>query len=170
MDQREQDEFGDADPNGNDEVVSATGKKLRKLSRAMMPKWKVRQLKVVQGGICPLCGKPVDLGVAREGVVDHDHETGEIRGVLHRSCNSGEGKASNAIGSWIVKSMDQKAIIEGVVRLYNYYMQPGTGMMYPTHKSKEETENIRRNKRNLAAKERRAKLKARKLIKERQDD
>lgn len=168
MDQQTHDEFEDGNSECNDESISTVGSpRLRKLSRAMMPKWKVRQLKVVQGGLCPLCGKPVDLTVPKEGVVDHDHETGEIRGVLHRSCNSGEGKASNAIGSWIVKSMSQAAIIEGVVRLYNYYMQPGTGMMYPTHKSKEETENIRRNKRNLAAKERRAQLKARKLIKER---
>lgn len=42
-----------------------------------------RNLLEVQGGGCAICGDTRDL------VVDHDHKTGEVRGVLCRSCNSG---------------------------------------------------------------------------------
>lgn len=132
----------------------------------MMNAWKVRHLKTVQMGICPLCSREIDLTIPREGVIDHDHDTGEIRGVLHRSCNSGEGKIANAAGSWIVKSMKYPDIVAGLERLLLYYKQPGTGMMYPTHKSAEETAEIRRNKRNLQAKERRATMKARKAMRD----
>jgi Recombination endonuclease VII len=44
------------------------------------------------GGTCAYCGEPgTDL------VTDHDHETGQIRGLVHRSCNAkiGSHTASN---------------------------------------------------------------------------
>jgi len=142
---------------------------MRKLSRAMMPKWKLRQLQA-QGGLCPLCGKPIDLKIPKEGVVDHDHDTGEIRGILHRSCNSGEGKVANAMGSWVVKNMSYPAIIAGLERLLHYLKTARTGYIYPTHISKEEAERKAKNKRNLQAKERRAKQKAARLLRGQQDE
>ena len=39
-----------------------------------------------QGGHCALCPTTEDL------VVDHNHETDEVRGILCRSCNSGLGQ------------------------------------------------------------------------------
>jgi hypothetical protein len=41
-----------------------------------------------QQGICPLCGYPIDS----DPVLDHCHDTGKIRGVLHRQCNHAEGR------------------------------------------------------------------------------
>jgi len=41
-----------------------------------------------QDGICPLCGTPIDI---EDAVLDHDHSTTLIRGVLHSCCNSIEG-------------------------------------------------------------------------------
>jgi hypothetical protein len=41
-----------------------------------------------QKGICPLCGYPIDS----DPVLDHCHDTGKIRGVLHRQCNHAEGR------------------------------------------------------------------------------
>lgn len=143
--------------------------RMRKLSRAMMPKWKLRQLQA-QGDLCPLCGKPIDLKIPKEGVVDHDHDTGEIRGILHRSCNSGEGKVANAMGSWVVKNMSYPAIIAGLERLLHYLKTARTGYIYPTHISKEEAERKAKNKRNLQAKERRAKQKAARLLRGQQDE
>ena len=146
--------------------VNPSEVRMRKLSRAMMPAWKVRQLKVGQDGLCALCGKPIDLTIEREGVVDHDHDTGEIRGVLHRSCNSGEGKVANAAGSWIAKSMKYPAIIASLERLLAYYKRPGTGLIYPTFVDAATQARKSADKRNLAAKTRRATIKAQRALRD----
>ena len=42
-----------------------------------------------QNGLCALCGKPPnDKDLQKILVVDHDHETGEMRGLIHGRCNS----------------------------------------------------------------------------------
>lgn len=50
------------------------------------------QMLAAQGGACAICGVsgPEDC---RYGVlvIDHDHETGEVRGLLCPTCNSGIG-------------------------------------------------------------------------------
>ena len=45
-----------------------------------------------QGYVCGLCGLPFD-GMKKFDAprADHDHSTGEFRGVLHRHCNLGIG-------------------------------------------------------------------------------
>lgn len=158
-------ETGSASPESSTTFPS-DAPRMRKLSRAMMPAWKVRQLKVAQQGLCALCGKPIDLTVEREGVVDHDHDTGEIRGVLHRSCNSGEGKVANAAGSWIAKSMKYPDIIAALKRLLAYYERPGTGLIYPTHVDAATALRKSMDKRNLVAKQRRAQQKAARVLRD----
>ena len=59
-----------------------------------------------QGGICPLCNKHIDLTEKGAAVMDHCHESGQVRGILHRSCNAAEGKVANAAGRWGAKSME----------------------------------------------------------------
>lgn len=131
-------------------------KPMPKLSRTMMRSWAARQLKVEQGGLCPLCGNEIDLTIKGEGVIDHDHDTGEIRGVLHRSCNSAEGKVANAAGRWGAKSTAYSAIIPWLDNLLAYLKRPGTGMMYPMHKTADEKKDLR----NAAARRKRAEAKA----------
>lgn len=47
-----------------------------------------------QGGVCAICKEPHKTGdrTARLGV-DHDHESGRVRGLLCRTCNVGLGAA-----------------------------------------------------------------------------
>jgi hypothetical protein len=42
-----------------------------------------------QNGVCAVCEQPCPTG--RRLAVDHDHETGRVRGLLCRNCNSGIG-------------------------------------------------------------------------------
>lgn len=41
-----------------------------------------------QGGMCACCGR----GLGIKPVVDHDHETGKVRGIVCYGCNTGLGK------------------------------------------------------------------------------
>lgn len=129
---------------------------MRKVPRTQLRAWAARHLKVEQGGLCPLCSKEIDLKVKGEGVVDHDHDTGEIRGVLHRSCNAAEGKISNAAARWGAKSGKYEDIVAYLKSVCQYLEKPGTGMMYPMHK----TEDEKRETRNKVARDRRAAAKA----------
>ena len=42
-------------------------------------------------GICAYCDEP-----GSDLVIDHDHETGQIRGLVHRSCNAKIGSHTAA--------------------------------------------------------------------------
>ena len=46
-----------------------------------------------QGGVCDICLKDDPKAPARANcfVVDHDHETGKVRGLLCHACNRGLG-------------------------------------------------------------------------------
>lgn len=119
-----------------------------------------------QGGVCAICGEPIDLNIPREGVVDHDHNTGEVRGVLHRSCNGAEGKVANAAGRWGAGGMDYAKIIPWLKRMVAYLERPGTGYMYPTHKTPEEKKAAANLKRRTAKAQTLARGKVRSMKKE----
>lgn len=53
------------------------------------------QLYSYQGGLCALCRRAT--GASRRLSVDHDHATGEVRGLLCRPCNTLLGHARDAI-------------------------------------------------------------------------
>lgn len=57
-----------------------------------------------QGGLCAICHRPETLiqsptGVASLLGVDHDHTTGEIRGLLCSACNRGIGLFDESVNS-----------------------------------------------------------------------
>ena len=131
-----------------------------KLARSQMLSWKARHLRDVQGGLCPLCGKPIDLKIPKEGVIDHDHDTGRIRGVLHRSCNAAEGKISNAAARWGAKSSRYEDIVEYLKSVVAYLGAAPTNLIYPMHKTLDERAEAKRVK----AREARAALKAKREL------
>jgi hypothetical protein len=45
-----------------------------------------------QGGLCAICAGPLD-----RPHVDHDHETGKVRGILCFNCNAGLGKFKDSV-------------------------------------------------------------------------
>jgi Recombination endonuclease VII len=51
------------------------------------------ELNAAQGGLCAICGSDAVLRTDSDGTlyVDHDHKTGEVRGLLCALCNSGLG-------------------------------------------------------------------------------
>jgi len=50
-------------------------------------------LSLAQDGTCPWCMKPLGEGKL---VIDHDHKTGTIRGLVHASCNGQIGKLESS--------------------------------------------------------------------------
>jgi hypothetical protein len=83
---------------------------------------------------CGLCGDPVD---DQEAVLDHDHKSGLLRGVLHRGCNSLLGKIENAMPRSRV-NLDRLAAIS--MNLIKYLTaDPVSEFLHPTYKTPEET-------------------------------
>ena len=129
---------------------------MKKLARSQMILWKRKHLNEVQHGLCPLCHLPIDLSIKAEGVIDHDHISGRIRGVLHRSCNAAEGKVSNAAARWGAKSSDPVAVHAWLKNLLEYWDTPKLELIYPMHLTEEE----KNDKRLVRQKELRALRKA----------
>lgn len=76
-----------------------------------------RRLWRAQGGRCYICQRRVH---SKRPAVDHDHETGEVRGLL---CPDNERGCNHAIvGNIIGKTLDEK--IEMVYRLAEYLRNP----------------------------------------------
>lgn len=104
-----------------------------------------------QGFVCLVCGKTL---AASEAVLDHDHKTGLVRGVLHRGCNSLLGKLENNHKRCGVP--DLLGFLSGVSA---YLQKPAHETYHPSYKTQDE-KRLRRNKK---AKKRREKMKEKTL-------
>lgn len=104
-----------------------------------------------QGKRCAITGKPLAL---KDAVLDHDHTTGECRGVLDRGVNSMLGKIENHRRiAKLMSAEDLARFLRGVVQ---YLYKPGLGVLYHTHRTAEEKRlrtNARRRKARAAQKE-----------------
>lgn len=97
-----------------------------------------------QRNLCGVCGTPV----TSRPVLDHDHRTGAVRGVLHAGCNSLLGKLENNAARYGVR--DIGVFTNGVAVYLRKHMVNITGLLHPTHKSEDEKRDLR-NKRARAS-------------------
>ena len=122
-----------------------------KLTRSQLNAYKIKLVRE-QGWVCPISLKRFDPQKMEDAVVDHDHITGEVRGVLYRSANAVEGKVTNAVARWGGTGLNYAEVIPYLERLLAYLKAPGKGVIYPFHK----TADDRRMDRNKKAREARA--------------
>lgn len=70
-----------------------------------------------QAGFDPILQQPIDI---KGAVVDHDHTSQRVRGVLHRQTNSFEGKVQNAYDRCL-KWMSDRTLSDILRGLADYY-------------------------------------------------
>lgn len=78
-----------------DRMASSSRKQKLKFKYGMTPD-DYTNMAQQQGQCCAICGNHMDL-LPKGLVVDHDHETGKVRGLLCNSCNSLLGYAKDSI-------------------------------------------------------------------------
>lgn len=103
------------------------------------------RLAVVQGGRCALCQLPLT-----KPVLDHDHSTGAVRGVLHNGCNALLGKVENNYKRYGVVNL--AAFLQGLAAYLQRHITNQTGYLHSTHR----TDDEKREKRNKQARLKRA--------------
>lgn len=118
-----------------------------RLTASQVSKYRTEKL-AEQGGRCALCGETIDAG--EQAVLDHDHGTGYVRAVLHRGCNAMLGHIENNRARNYLKGgrlFRMLRAVEGYLSK-DYSQQPH----HPTFR----TEDEKRERRNKAARARRA--------------
>jgi len=128
---------------------------MRQLKRTEVQRFK-QELYDKQGGVCPLCleALPKELG---KSALDHDHLTGECRGLLHMACNRAEGSVFNTVARWGKQGKDYSSVIPFLERLIQYLQTHKTGVVYHLHKTEEQKREARNRKARQAYAKRRAK-------------
>lgn len=109
------------------------------------------QLLEAQGYTCAICKLPC---TEDQAVLDHNHEHGYVRAVLHRGCNAFEGKILSMAKRMGVKDVNN--FLVGMMEYHQKHAVDQTGLIHPTHFTPEEKAERRKAK----AKRARAKAKA----------
>lgn len=109
---------------------------MTRLTAKGLKEWRESRL-AANGGRCALCRGPCVSPVA-----DHDHNTGELRDTICRSCNSGLGAVERAQVRFGIRNL--AAFLHGTVTYLQKHSQPQHGLQYPTHRTDEE-KRIARN-------------------------
>ena len=104
-----------------------------------------------QNHICPLCNQVIPED---DAALDHNHENGMVRGVLHLGCNGAEGRILKAfVRSGASKRTDIKDFLTNLLEYYRIHEQDPSGLLHNTHLTPDE-------RKAKAAKRRKAKAKA----------
>lgn len=126
---------------------------MRKLTRTEVTSFK-QGLFRKQGGICPLCLEELPTKLS-SCALDHDHITGEVRGLLHLGCNKVEGSVLHAVATWGGQGKDYKKAVPFIERLVQYIKESGEGVIYHLHKTPEEVAEATRKRNNARARAKR---------------
>lgn len=81
----------------NKAAVLTRMRRSRLLARYGVSPEQVEQMHADQGGVCAICGQPLALWT-KATHIDHDHATGEVRGLLCWGCNVGLGAFKDDTG------------------------------------------------------------------------
>lgn len=100
-----------------------------------------------QQGICPLC--ETKMNKLEDACLDHDHDSGLIRGVLCRNCNGIEGKIKNLVVR-ARRGMEFTNYLGKIIMYWMHHSEDRTGLYHPTHKTDDE-KRLLRNKRARAS-------------------
>lgn len=92
--------------------------------------YRIQQLQQ-QNYQCALCGEPL---AADSAVLDHDHATGLVRGVLHRGCNAFEGQVVRAMPRNLITPQRLAAIFQN----WQHYHDNPTDILHPQHRTPEQ--------------------------------
>lgn len=123
-----------------------------RLKQSEVAAWRQARL-VQQGGKCALCKQIITE--ADPAVADHDHATGLMRDVLHRSCNAALGKVENALKRTGVRH--QAAFLAGAwPYLQKHEAGPSSQVFAPIYHPSHKTPEEKRALRNLRARKKRA--------------
>jgi hypothetical protein len=98
-----------------------------------------QQLLAIQNHMCCLCDEIIEDGKA---VLDHDHGSGHIRGVLHRGCNAMEGVLVNNMARNLMTWARLQALFHNI-QAYQAQHQPE---LHPTHRTPEERQQRARKR------------------------
>jgi len=116
---------------------------MKRLKQKEIADFRLGQL-LTQGGICPLCDKKI---TPDDAVLDHCHTEGHVRRVLHRACNSSEGR----VMKWAYSSKHHDPI-EFLKNLIKYHEGDYTNMpLHHTYLTKDEKElkKLRKHQKTL---------------------
>ena len=98
-----------------------------------------------QAGKCWLCD--IDLKTVVP-CLDHNHQTGHIRGVLCGNCNGIEGKISN-LANRAKRDKTRYDFVNKVLSYWNHFSACQRKEIHPSHKTTDE-KRLRRNKKARA--------------------
>ena len=111
-----------------------------------------------QNGKCGICGEPCGPGKAKTAALDHDHDTGYVRGVLCINCNGIEGKIRSLVRR-MGRHLDKYAAIRAVSAYWLEHKEPKFGgVFHHTHKTEDE-KRLERNKKAATARKKAKELK-----------
>ena len=106
------------------EIIQLDGKDIKPIREKLLEE---------QNGICPLCLTPID---PNDAALDHCHDSGLIRGVLHKRCNSNEGALKSKFRRSGIQNIEGCEITfeEYILNLHFYLTKDHHDMLHPSNK------------------------------------